>query len=339
MSEVLRVTWYRFRTTLARRWGGYLSIVLLVGLLGGLAMGAIAGARRTQSSFPAYLASVNASDLQIGTALYDPQIPGFTKSYDPGIVEQIARLRYVKQVGDFTGVDPNLTPPQPLHLHLRAGESPPEVGGSLDGEYSTLDRVTVVSGRLADPKRAGEIVMAANAARQLGMHIGSVLPMDFCSNAQLNANTCSATGKGKLAPPVKVNLKLVGIVTFDSTLVQDEVDALGNNPVILTPALTRELVQCCSFYTFTTIKVDGRNVHSVQTEIARTVPKLNAIASFSSPSLTSDAVATAERAIGPESIALGVFGAIAALAALLIAGQLVGRQIRLGSDEIGRAHV
>ena len=43
--------------------------------------------------------------------------------------------------------------------------------------------------------------------------------------------------------------------------------------------------------------------------------------------------AKAERAIEPESIALGVFGAIAALAALLIAGQLIGRQIRFGADE------
>ena len=38
-------------------------------------------------------------------------------------------------------------------------------------------------------------------------------------------------------------------------------------------------------------------------------------------------VAKAERAVKPESIALGVFGLIAALAALLIAAQVIGRQI------------
>ena len=42
----------------------------------------------------------------------------------------------------------------------------------------------------------------------------------------------------------------------------------------------------------------------------------------------------AERSIKPESIALGVFGAIAALAALLIAGQAIGRQLRLDDDEL-----
>ena len=42
----------------------------------------------------------------------------------------------------------------------------------------------------------------------------------------------------------------------------------------------------------------------------------------------------AQRAIKPASIALGVFGAIAALAMLLIAGQALGRQLRFGADDL-----
>ena len=38
-----------------------------LGLAGGLALGAIAGARRTQSAFPAYLAATDASDLRLQT--------------------------------------------------------------------------------------------------------------------------------------------------------------------------------------------------------------------------------------------------------------------------------
>jgi len=41
----------------------------------------------------------------------------------------------------------------------------------------------------------------------------------------------------------------------------------------------------------------------------------------------------AERAIKPESIALGVFGGIAALATVLIAGQAISRQLRLRAEE------
>jgi predicted lysophospholipase L1 biosynthesis ABC-type transport system permease subunit len=44
--------------------------------------------------------------------------------------------------------------------------------------------------------------------------------------------------------------------------------------------------------------------------------------------------ARAERTLKPESIALGVFGGIAALAALLICGQVIGRRIRLGAGEL-----
>ena len=67
IGPVLRVAWYRFRATLGHRWGGYLSVVLLVGLMGGVAMGSIAAARRTQSSFSVFLAGTNPSDLSVPT--------------------------------------------------------------------------------------------------------------------------------------------------------------------------------------------------------------------------------------------------------------------------------
>ena len=50
MGRVLRVAWYRLRATIGRRWGGYLSLVLLVGLAGGVALASAAAARRTESS-------------------------------------------------------------------------------------------------------------------------------------------------------------------------------------------------------------------------------------------------------------------------------------------------
>ena len=59
--------WYRSRNTFARRWSGYLGLMLLIGLIGGVAMGSIAAARRTQSSYPAFLAGTNASDLTMST--------------------------------------------------------------------------------------------------------------------------------------------------------------------------------------------------------------------------------------------------------------------------------
>ena len=48
-GEASQLCWYRFRTTLGRRWTDYLTLALLIGLIGGLAMGSVAAARRTDS--------------------------------------------------------------------------------------------------------------------------------------------------------------------------------------------------------------------------------------------------------------------------------------------------
>ena len=74
--SALRVTWYRFATTFGRRWTGYLSLVLLIGLLGGIGMASVGAARRTQQ-YPAEIESYQsigatpallASGLAIGVA-------------------------------------------------------------------------------------------------------------------------------------------------------------------------------------------------------------------------------------------------------------------------------
>jgi hypothetical protein len=65
MSRGLPVALYRFRGTLRRRLAGYVALAAVVGLLGGVAMAAMTAARRTDSSYPDYLASTNPSALII----------------------------------------------------------------------------------------------------------------------------------------------------------------------------------------------------------------------------------------------------------------------------------
>jgi len=84
-GHVMRVAWCRLTATFARRRGGYLATVLLIGLTGGLAMGSIAAARRTQASFAAFLASTSPSDL------------GLTV-FAPDLTRELARLAGVQRV-------------------------------------------------------------------------------------------------------------------------------------------------------------------------------------------------------------------------------------------------
>ena len=85
----MRVAWYRFRCTWGDRWTGYLALVLLLGLVGGLAMGSVAAARRTQAAFTSYLASTNPSELTVLSGLYGA--PG-SRGYDPALLARIAAL-------------------------------------------------------------------------------------------------------------------------------------------------------------------------------------------------------------------------------------------------------
>src|SRR5664279_5345166 len=62
MTQVAR---FWFQNTFARRWPSYLALVLLIGAVGGVAMGSLSGARRTASSYNTFLASTNPSDMSV----------------------------------------------------------------------------------------------------------------------------------------------------------------------------------------------------------------------------------------------------------------------------------
>ena len=68
----------------------------------------------------------------------------------------------------------------------------------------------------------------------------------------------------------------------------------------------------------------------VESELRAVLPKGVPFTYVQAP----DVLARAERTLKPESIALGVFGGIAGLAALLIAGQVIGRRVRLNTEEL-----
>ena len=88
---------YRVRATLRLRRSGYVALAIMVALVGGLGLGSLAAARRTQSSFSTFIATTNPSDLSVsvyGGALGGPANP----NYDPSLTARIARLPDVRHV-------------------------------------------------------------------------------------------------------------------------------------------------------------------------------------------------------------------------------------------------
>jgi hypothetical protein len=208
---------------------------------------------------------------------------------------------------------------------------PPAAGnglGSVNGLGFGIDRLTVVQGRMADPRRANEVVMQKDVAQMAGFHVGERIPLGIYTNAQ---TLLPAFGTAGVAPYRRVVVTLVGTVVQARSVVEDDVDNSASL-AFFTPAFTDPLLTCCANYTGTAIQVrqGGGRLEAVERGVARVLPR-----GFPAPIVQSTATDKAERAIKPESIALGVFGGIAALAAILIAAQVIGRQTRRASEELG----
>lgn len=204
MSEVYRVAWYRFRTSLTRRWRGYLSVVLLIGLVGGLALASLAGARRTESSFHEFLESTNPSDLSLVTGLFHPDPTG----YDRHLVREIARLPYVTRIESEVGYEAEEVGPtgRPVQSAITSGLKQVGLYSSVDGLFFKMDRLVVLSGRMPNPARANEVAVTPDAARLLHVHLGSQLAIGVVGNVQSlsNCETC--------VPRIRETFTVVGIV-------------------------------------------------------------------------------------------------------------------------------
>ncbi len=229
MRQALRFAWYCFRATFGRRWAGYLSVVALVGLTGGIAMGAIAAARQTQSSYPAFLDASNPSDMTVSIFA-----PGTGAPVSP-LTTKIAGLSGVR--GVRTVITPHVVPLTDSGAPRLGSLADVTVIASADGMFLDQDRPGLVQGRRADPSRVDEMVMTQSAASLLGVHVGEFVPMGFYTDAQ---SSLPGFGTPAVAPRLEFRVRLVGIVVFNNAIVQDDIDrAYGF--VILTPALIKRI--------------------------------------------------------------------------------------------------
>ena len=248
--------------------------------------------------------------------------------YSPAVESKLARLPHV------AGVEASV---ETYAQILNADGTPPKINettfnevtpiASTDGLYFHQDRVTPVAGRMADPDRVDEMVMSAAAARLQGLHLGETVPVGFYTNAE---SIEPGFGTPSVTPKTRVRMKLVGLVVFHDALIQDQVDQYPTDE-LFTPALARKIGASGAGVGLYGLRLHGgaAAVSAVEAEIFKDFPT----GSYVEFHVTATSASQADRAIRPEAIALAAFGAIVALAALLIAGQAIGRQLRLGGDE------
>ena len=292
---------FKARSELRTRWRALVSLALIAGIGGGAAIAAAAGARRADTVYPRFRAASNAFDDVIGV------------SGDVPVTKQDAVLQPVTRlpaIVDFSSVHVfacTVTGPSGF------SEVFPDIFpvASPDGRLgTTIDRIKILSGRLADPTRADEGVLSPIPAKHLGARVGSTLTLRF--------------------PDGEERVHVVGI-----GLVAGEVDpgAGGYLPlVLLTPAFYAQNAHrpdpdFAGPVLVVTIRGGKTGFAELTKELARTSDKLQLGLSASPQD------AAVARTAKFQAIGLDVFSGLAILTILAIFAQLLARQVFLESGE------
>ena len=325
----LRTAWYRSASTFRSRRGGLLTLVLLIALMGGLAMGSVAAARRTQASFATYLASTNPSNLTI-TAFGGSQNGGGTLDLSPHAFDRVAHLPGVTHLSSLLPVLAT-----PLRQDGSAIADSATLADALPlaslGLFFGQDRASVLRGRMANAKSPNEMMATATAAQVLGLHIGEAVRWGLFSQKQ---EMSPGFGTAAVRPVRVFRVKLVGIIQYSTAIVQDDIDRIPTF-VVFTPALGRSIVahdpQTVEAVTYGFQLRDGdTGAGAVEAAFPGLLPA-GTTYEYHAAAPVAEKVDTS---LKPIAIALSVFGGIAAIAVILIALQVVGRQLQAAEADL-----
>lgn len=177
------------RAELRRRWGSLLVVALVVAITGGVTLAALAGARRTASSFERFKTTSRNHDVLLFAE-------GITRA-------EVGRLRRLPGVAGV-GYARQLAMTRPDGDFLA-------VGGAMDDSvFRDVDRPKIVDGRMPRPSHPEEVILPEPLARATHLRVGDTIPVQGYLPRQIGSFRNDATD---LPPPEgpEVTLRAVGI--------------------------------------------------------------------------------------------------------------------------------
>ncbi len=312
MARTVRVACYVWRVTGGRSWRAILAVALIGGLLGGVALGALAAARRTSTAYARYLHASNASDAFVNVPGLLPDMPALRPA------QRIAALPAVTSAATYVG----LYCEPVIGGRIRTSFLTNGLDGSLDGEYFRQDKLTVLAGRLPPASSTSQIVLSPLIARFFKVGVGGTVTYEFSTRF-------GPTGAPRGPRPLTRSFRVAAIAEVPPVLV-DQADT--GQGAIVPPGVTRQLLRYYQ-YSWVGVRLAGgvSGIPALQGQLAGLAAKLERVISQAShhpaPNLTfnvglGDIIRRQVRqAIMPQVVALTIFGGIAALALLALAGQ------------------
>jgi putative ABC transport system permease protein len=292
MSPTIRLAAHKLRAG----WRGWAALALLTAIAGGAVLTAAAGAIRTDTAYPRFLTAAHAAG-----ALVAPDGSGLT-GYDAAL----AALPGVEASATVVGI--NAEPVGPGGTPDNAAS----VIAPLDGHFGqTMEIPRLLAGRLPALNAPGEVAVDQNAASQLHLQVGSVLPLVASPNDGSHV--------------LRLDERVTGIFVTTDSVVTVNVQAQSAQ-VLASPALYRKLGPNYEAFdgAYVTLRpgTSMSALNAAAQALARRYPPTNGQVFVSDQSVQE---ATVERAIRPQAVALALFAAALALAALLIVGQVAVR--------------
>lgn len=294
---------------LRRRWRSAAAIGVVLGIGFTAVLTAAAGARRTESAFPRMLERTNAPHLLVS---------GNNE-------EATARRRLYERVGEVDGVEEValLAGVGLIPTHVRKGAGTPIDACSNVGldprAWFAVAVPNLLEGRLPHSARSDEVLVTRSWADTFGTRVGDELELVRSADGAPAGQVTGADG-----PVVHARVVGIGVLAAEVVPVSD-LDAV---PRIVAGAAFLERHapgddEQCYDGAFVVLE-PGADPERVSAEIDRTTKAAGGVF-LQDLTKNYDEV---RRAIEPQVTALWLFAAAAALASLLTAGQLLGRQLR-----------
>jgi hypothetical protein len=315
----MAAVWARTRAELRRRWRATVLLTMVVGLAGGVVLAAVAGARRTDSAMDRFLAYSHPTTLGVG-------------GLDFRAVERLPQVADADQ-----GAYMALTPSTP------SGAPDPRALGSINPwaivhgrSLVTLDRPLLVRGRLPNPSRPLEVAVDETLAAKRQLELGHTLRMWAYTQRQFTQNVDSSRIPAPAGPAL--DFTVTGIVRQPNDLspvpVQQDVIYLGVNDLYLTPGFWRAYGQkVANVGVGVSVRLHrGEGDLDAFTAAVRALPG-GRQARIEVGSDTEQTAGRARRAMRVQAVALLAFAMLTAIAALLVVGQSIARQVQLDAGE------
>src|SRR5215470_2481947 len=313
-DAAVSAAFYYWRGTWRRSRRQVLVVALICGLLGTVVLGALAGARRTDTAYGRYLRAINSSDVFVNVP--GPVLP---------VIRQVERLPGVASAAATVGLNANPV----VNGEVNDAWLTNGLTGSLDGDGFRQDRMTVLAGRLPRPRATDEIALTPGQAQFFHTGVGGHMTYEL-----YRANPANAS-----IPAGRSTFVVTGIVDLPPVL-GDQFDRVDN--AVLPPAATARFLNGEFAFGWVGLRLTAGSsgIPALQRRLAAVANGVDRMLHVP-PGTTRlnirrlDIVHRGvQQGIKPQAVALAVLGGLAALALLVLAGQAMAQLLDRSAPDL-----